>query len=165
MIDIAGFLVRRYAMKGTTTALMFTAVIIVTLLVTGCVQSSPVPAGTSTGVQVSPSATAPTGQHQGFSPGNAPIGSTRQYQGQGPGQGRRPLPNDTVLAGAAAKLGLPEAQLDSALTNPSGGRVNFTEAAQQLGVTPQQLADALGMTGSGPGLRNGNRSGTPPAGQ
>jgi len=156
-------------MKSTTTALILTAVIIVTLLVTGCVQNAPASAGNGAGTQVSSSATAPAGQHQG-PPQNAgttaPSGSQRQYSGQGQGTGQRPLPNATVLANAAAKLGVPEPQLESALTSPSGARVNFTDVATQLGVTPQQLAEALGMSGGGQGPRNNNtRPGTPPTGQ
>ena len=91
-----------------------------------------------------------------------PAGSQRLNQSQG--QGLRPLTNATVLAGAAAKLGIPEPQLQSALTSPSGGRVNFTDAAKQLGVTPQQLAEALGMQGGGQGPRNITRQGYPPPG-
>jgi hypothetical protein len=152
-------------MKNTITVLIFIATIFVTLLASGCVQSSPAPAGINAGIQASPSATAPVGQHQGLpqNAGTAQAGSQRQYQGQG--QGQRPSPNATVLAGAAVKLGIPEPQLESALTNPSGGRVNFTDAAQQLGVTPQQLADALGMTGEGQGLRNGTGPRATPGGQ
>ena len=154
-------------MKSTTTALIFTAAIIVTILVTGCVHNAPATAGNGAGIQVSPSANTPMGSHQGSpqNAGSAPAGSQRQYTGQGQGMGQRPLPNATVLAGAAAKLGVPEPQLESALTSPSGQRVNFTDAATQLGVTPQQLAEALGMSGGGQGPRNSTRPGIPPTGQ
>jgi hypothetical protein len=152
-------------MKSTTTSLILTAVIIVTLLVTGCVQNAPASAGNGAGIQVSPPATASTGQHQGLpqNTGNAPSGAQRQYQGQG--QGQRPVPNATVLAGAAAKLGVPEQQLESALTSPSGQRINFTDAATQPGITPQQLAEALGMSGGVQGSRNSTRPGITLTGQ
>ena len=166
MIDRVRIFIRRNAMKSTKTALIFTAAIFVTLLVTGCVQNAPASAGNGAGIQVSPSITA-TGQHQGppQNAGTAQPGSQRQYQGSGQGQGQRPLPNATVLAGAAIKLGIPESQLETALTGPSGGRVNVTAAAQQLGVTPQQLAEALGISGGGQAPRNSTRSRMSAAGQ
>jgi len=97
-------LIRRNAMKCTTTALIFTAVIFMTLLVTGCVQNTPASVGNGAGIQVSPSATTPTGQHKGpgQNDGTAQAGSQRQYQYQG----QRLLPNATVLAGAAIKPGI-----------------------------------------------------------
>jgi len=55
------------------------------------------------------------------------------------------LPNASILAGAAEKLAVTEPQLEAALTCPPGSRVNFTSATQQLGVTPQHLAEALEM--------------------
>ncbi len=163
-------LIRRNAMKSTTTALIFTAAIFVTLLVTGCVQNAPASAGNGVGIQVSPSMTAETtatDQYQG-SPQNAgpvPPGSQRQYPGSGQSQRQRSVPNATVLAGAAAKLGIPQGQLETALTSPSGGRVNVTAAAQELGITPQQLAEALGISGGGQAPRNSTRSWMSAAGQ
>jgi len=46
---------------------------------------------------------------------------------------------------AAQQLGVTEQQLRDALNTTSQGRRNLTAAAQQLGVTSQQLADALGF--------------------
>ncbi len=62
------------------------------------------------------------------------------------------LTNETRLAAAAQTLGVSESDLKNALTPPAQGRVNFTTAAAQLGVTPDQLTAALGI----PAGRMGN---------
>jgi len=138
-------------MKSPTTTLIFTAVFFATLLVTRGVQNTPASVGNGAGIRVSSSAATSTGQYQGppQNNGTTQAESQRQYQGQG----QRPLPNATVLAGAAIKPGISEPRLESALTGLSGGRVNVTAAAQQHGVTPQQRTEALGMPGGGQGGR------------
>ena len=54
---------------------------------------------------------------------------------------------------AAEKLGVTTQQLDDALNITFQGRMNLTYAAQQLGVTTQQLADALGLPFNASGER------------
>ena len=62
--------------------------------------------------------------------------------GSGPrGQGFHPN-----ITAAAAKLGVTEQALQTALNTTFQGRRNLTMAAQQLGVTTQKLADALGFS-------------------
>jgi len=53
------------------------------------------------------------------------------------------------LTAAAGKLGVSEQDLENALNTTFQGRVNLTGTAQQLGVTTQQLADALNTTFQG----------------
>ncbi len=55
------------------------------------------------------------------------------------------LSNVTLLTEAAGKLGVPEQTLAQALNATPDSPVNFIGAANQLGVTPQQLMDALGF--------------------
>ena len=52
-------------------------------------------------------------------------------------------------AGAAAKLGVTEQQLRDALNITGGGIPDIAAAATKLGVTEQALRDAMGFTGSG----------------
>ena len=56
------------------------------------------------------------------------------------------------LTAAAENLGVSEQELETALNTTFQGRMNLTGAAQRLGVTTQQLADALGFhfNASGP---------------
>jgi len=69
--------------------------------------------------------------------GNPVAGSMSGPRGQGF------HPNFTA---AAAKLGVTEQALQTALNTTFQGRRNLTMAAQQLGVTTQKLADALGFS-------------------
>ncbi len=81
-----------------------------------------------------------------------------------PPGGTRPLPPEGSVsdnmsrpmmdfAAAAAKLGVTEQQLREALGSTSQGPLDFAAAAKQLGVSEQSLREALGFP-----------EGTPPAG-
>ena len=56
---------------------------------------------------------------------------------------------------AAEKLGVTTQQLENALNTSFQGSMNLTSAAQQLGVTTQQLADALGFHFNASGQQQG----------
>jgi hypothetical protein len=68
-----------------------------------------------------------------------------------------------VFSAAAVKLGVSEDTLRAALNTTAGGRPNLTAAAQQLGVTPAQLTDALGIPSGGFRGRSGNNATAPAA--
>jgi hypothetical protein len=61
-------------------------------------------------------------------------------RGSGPGE-QQGMPD---LAAAAAKLGITEEELESALGDPGQGAPDFAAAAKTLGVTEADLQDALG---------------------
>jgi len=90
------------------------------------------------------------GQNSGSSTGTNPGTDTgRPNRGIG-GQGG--FMNETRISAAAVKLGISEDTLKTALnstTNSTTGRPDFTAAAQQLGITQQQLTDAFGFPAGG----------------
>ena len=146
-------------MKERSIAILIaSAIIIAGILVTGCVQDAGRSSDQSTGTQAPPAA-----------PQNNPVtaGQTnQQIQNAGiPGagsqrhyQGQGFLSNVTVLTAAAEKLGVSEQDLQNALTSSGGGRQNLTAAAQQLGITRDQLAAALGIPAGNPGMRDGRNT-------
>jgi len=107
---------------------------------------------------VSTSGPGQTGNGHPQTNGTPPAGPPNQSQRQ------RALPNITVLAQAAAKLGVSEQQLENALTKPAGVRQNLAIAAQQLNVSPQQLSGALGIPSGFPVQRGEPDTVTRPTG-
>jgi len=117
-------------------------------------------------------ATVPSG-NSGLSTGQSgsyPGAGSGQYQGRGQGG----FLNESRLSAAATKLGVSEDALKTALNitaTGTNGRPDFSSAALQLGITQQQLTDALGFpSGATPGGNHtrGNWTGTPgqgPGGQ
>ena len=79
----------------------------------------------------------PSGHAGFFATAAAPAGSSLFPTGF--------ISNVTLLKEAAGKLGVSEQTLANALNTTPGCPVNFTAAANQLGVTPKQLMDALGF--------------------
>jgi hypothetical protein len=73
-------------------------------------------------------------------------------------QGQRILSNLTALTAAAEKLGVTEQDLQNALTSSGGGPQNLTAAAQQLGVNRDKLVAALGFPAGGTGMRGGRNA-------
>jgi hypothetical protein len=63
-------------------------------------------------------------------------------------------------ASAATKLGVTEEQLRQALTNTQQGMRDMAQIAQTLGVTEEQLREAIGFSAGGPG--GPGPGGTPP---
>lgn len=80
---------------------------------------------------------------------SAQPGSTQPVDGQAPPTGTPSQYSgprfQPNLTAAAERLGVTQEQLENALNTTFQGRMNLTYAAQQLGVTTQQLADALGF--------------------
>jgi len=127
----------------TVSIIMLLAVVLVLagVLVAGCTQSSD---STSTaaanGQQAAPAGTSPgSGGSNGSSYAGSGNYGNHMYSGQSF------LTNTTLLNAAAAQLGVSEQALQNALTPASGQRINFTDAANQLNVTPAQLRAALGF--------------------
>jgi len=125
-------------MTGTAgMALMLTLILAGGVIVAGCTQGS-----SSNGGQP------PTVADNGAQPANQPGSSYGNGSGhQNHGQGF--LSNATLISEAAAKLGVSDEALRTALNSTAGGRWNMTAAAQQLGVAEQQLTDALGIPAGG----------------
>jgi hypothetical protein len=127
--------------------------LIMSLVVAGCTQTSTDNSGQST------SAVSPTDAYGNSIPAQgagsaAPAGTSPQGQHTGGNF----LTNTTRLAAAAQTLGVSESDLQTALTPAQGARVNLTDAAAQLSassgtsITPAQLMAALGMHAGG--MRN-----------
>lgn len=75
-----------------------------------------------------------------------------------PSQGERPSPPTIDYAVAATKLGVTEQQLRDALSSNNKSPPDFSAAAATLGVTEESLREALGF-------QSGNQPiGSPPAG-
>jgi|WetSurMetagenome_2_1015567.scaffolds.fasta_scaffold310370_1 hypothetical protein len=159
-----------------------TALLVAVVVIAGCTQDTGSASGSSagtttgTGQQAAPGSSAAgssqdtSGSQQGGSQGTGTHGSQASgYSGNASRQysaGQNFLNNETQLAAVATKLGVSEQDLKNALTPASGQRVNFTDAAAHLGVTPDQLRDAFGFPAGG--AFRGNRTapaGTPAAGQ
>jgi len=136
--------------KWSGISLLVSVFLVMSLLVAGCVQdttgnsgqsaavSSPADAsGNSAPVQMPATIASADAARQGTNPygGN----STRLHNGG------NFLTNETRIAAASQALGVSESDLKNALTPTAQGRVNFTTAAAQLGVTPDQLSAALGI--------------------
>jgi len=143
----------------TVSIIMLLAAVLVLagVLVAGCTQNSgstPAAAANSP-----PSASAGTGSSPSSGNGGSYGGS---YAGNGSygnhqfGGSPNFLTNETLLSAAAAQLGVSEDALKTALTPQNGQRINFTDAANQLNVTPAQLRAALGFQAGT--FRHGNQS-------
>ncbi|WP_067048894.1 hypothetical protein [Methanofollis ethanolicus] len=77
---------------------------------------------------------------------------------------RNGMPGGPDLASAAATLGVTEEELQEALGTGEGGRIDFEAAASRLGVTVEDLREALGNPQGGGTPPNGTApDGTPPA--
>jgi hypothetical protein len=137
----------------TTSIIMLLAVTLVLagVLVAGCTQSNDTSAASANSQQAASAGTgsSPSSGNGGSYAGNGSYGG-HQFSGQGF------LSNTTLLNAAAAQLGVSEQDLQNALTPASGQRINFTDAANQLGVTPDQLRSALGFPAGG--FRHGNQT-------
>jgi len=111
---------------------LISLVLVAGLMAAGCVSSSgntqqPASGAENNGQAMNPPAV------------NAGVGAQQQFRGFGF------LSNETRISEAAAKLGVSQDALREALNSTAGGRPNLTAVANQLGVTTQQLADALGF--------------------
>ena len=130
----------------TVSIIMLLAAVLVLagVLVAGCTQDS----GSTTSAAANSQQAAPAAG-SGPSSGNGSYGGS--YAGNGSyvnhqfGGSPNFLTNDTLMSAAAAQLGVSEQALQNALTPQSGQRINFTDAANQLNVTPAQLRAALGF--------------------
>ena len=150
-------------MKDTTKALIIISALFLAIIVTGCVQNSDSAANPDTGTRGTPAVTGTAGPGQpagGHLQHNGTMGTPPAGQAN-QDQRSRPVPNTTVLTQAAAKLGVSEQQLENALTSQTGVRQNLTLAAQQLNVSPQQLAEALGIP-AGFQMQRGNHTASTP---
>jgi len=139
--------------RFTLSAMMLLAVSLVLagVLVAGCTQDT----GSAPAAAAGSQQASPTGTYAG----NGSYGS-HQFSGS-----PNFLSNETLMSSAAAQLGVPEQNLKDALTPTNGQRINFTDAANQLGVTPDQLRAALFPAGT---FHHGNQTMammTTPAGQ
>jgi hypothetical protein len=130
--------------------------LIMSLVVTGCTQTSTDNSGPSTAT-VSPTEASGNSVPAQGTGSTAPAGTYTQGQHPG-GNGGNFLTNTTRLAAAAQTLGVSESDLQTALTPDQGARVNLTDAAARLSassgttITPAQLMAALGMHAGG--MRN-----------
>ncbi len=124
------------------------------VLIAGCTQDN----GSSSASGSQQASPAGTGNSQSSGNSGSPSGT---YNGNGTygnhqySMMQNLLSNTTLLNAAAGQLGVSEQDLQNALTPVNGTRMNFTAAAQQLNVTPQQLRTALGFPAGG---YRGNRT-------
>ena len=159
-------------MRHNTLFIVIASLVLIAGLVTaGCTQAG------STGTSASSAAPATgsvdgngnvaagpgsSGGQNGGTPGGYTGGNSGR-QDRGAGQG---FMNESLISATATKLGVSEDTLKAALNstaNSTTGRPDFAAAAQQLGITQQQLTDAFGFpaAGFGNGTRNrGSRNGS-----
>lgn len=78
--------------------------------------------------------------------------------------GDRPSAPAMDLAAAAAKLGVTEQQLSEALGDLSQGPLNLATAVEKLGVSEEALREALGFTEGVPPTGGPSPDGSPPDG-
>jgi hypothetical protein len=130
--------------KARIIALLTTAVFLAAVIAAGCTQeatgTSAVPAGNSQQVSQPGGISLPPSGNDAAR-GSGP-GGDRQFSGQ------NFLTNQTRIAAAADKLGVSASDLQNALDwtkNATSGRPDLNAAAQELGITRQQLSDALGI--------------------
>jgi hypothetical protein len=135
--------------KINAIAVMAASILFAVVLIAGCTQEAGNPV------------LAPPGDSGQYSNGNGGIrpqsGIPGGYAGNmsDPGRqfrGQNFLTNETLLIAAAGKLGVSEETLRNALDttmNTTSGRPDFTRAAQQLGITQQELTDSLGLPSGG----------------
>ena len=156
-------------MRNALQILVISSAIIMAVLITGCVQTSENPTPAVAGSQVSPAGTStPMAGSQSGSPNQQMNTNRTPPSGVSPGsppaapsgdRGDRHMLNATVLAGAAAKLGVTQQQLEVALNSTAGGPPNMTAVAEKLGVTQEKLMDALGFP-QGSQMPRGDRNAT-----
>jgi|WetSurMetagenome_2_1015567.scaffolds.fasta_scaffold436551_1 hypothetical protein len=90
-----------------------------------------------------------------------PPDGTRLTPPEGKEPGERPLAPEMDLAAAAAKLGISEEQLSEALGDLTQGMPDFAASAAQLGISEDSLREALGLPEGVP-LTDGHSQGNPP---
>ena len=150
-------------MRDTAKALIVVSALFLAIVVTGCVQNNDnsVDSGTGTGVMPPGSGTAASGQPDpGHMQNNQTI--TAGPGNQNPRQ--HGLPNATILAQAAEKLGVSQQQVESVLTGQAGARQNLSVAAQQAKCIAAAVAEALGIPPGNPTQRVNRNITTRPAG-
>jgi hypothetical protein len=76
--------------------------------------------------------------------------------------GERPAGQTMDMAAAAAKLGVTEQQLTDAMGNTQQGMPDFASVAQTLGCTETALREALGFSNNGTMPQGTPPAGTPP---
>ncbi len=98
--------------------------------------------------------------------GSAPLPpeGTMPAPPEGGTPGERPLAPAMDLAAAAAKLGVTEQQLSDALGDMTQGPPDFAAAAEQLGISEDSLQEALGLPEGAPPTGGALPGGPPPAG-
>ena len=143
--------------KSTITLLIISALLVAGVMVAGCTQNNGSAASQSSGDQATPALTSPVASGDSGQ-------QTPSYGGAPAGSARQHqgnadfLSNTTRLTAAAATLGVSEQDLHDALNSSANGRQNLTVVAQQLGVTRDQLSAALGIPAGGPGMRGGRNA-------
>jgi hypothetical protein len=83
-------------------------------------------------------------------PGPPTDNGTMPAPSEGEMQGERPAMPEIDYAAAAAKLGVTEEQLKTALSGIEQGKPDMAAAAQALGVSEDALREALGLPVGGP---------------
>jgi hypothetical protein len=136
--------------KTIVIILIISFVLAVGLFAAGCVQSSGTDSGqpSANQPQAGDREVVPAGEEntaQNTNPTGDITGTGSQRQPRGPGF----LTNASRISAAAAKLGVSEDLLRTALNASAGGRSDLNGTAQKLGVTQAQLADALGIPAGG----------------
>ena len=144
------------SIKNTIAILIVSALLVAGVMVAGCTQNTGSTSSQSSGVQAAQVTTHSVSDgvagQQTPAHGRSSAGSPRQYSNA------NFLSNATRITAAAATLGVSEQDLRNALNSSTTGRQNFTVAAQQLGVTPDQLTAALGNPAGNPGMRGGRNA-------
>lgn len=139
--------------KNSIIAILAAAILIAGIFTAGCTQTAGSSVSSTATNQQSSASNSPQ-----YTPSNTPSSGSRQFSGQSF------LTNETLLVAAAGKLGVAEQDLKNALNNTknaTSGRPDFAATAQQLGVTSQQLTDALGMHVNTSVHRQGGFNGSP----
>jgi len=85
-----------------------------------------------------------------------PVEDTRPAPPEGVAPGERQPAPAMDLATAAAKLGVTEQQLRNALGDSSQGRLGIATAAEQLGISEDLLRETLGIA-EGRSLQDGSK--------
>jgi hypothetical protein len=158
-------------------ALYVTLLIIGTVLAAvGCSKADVVDIAQTPNVSQATTQTAPSGNLQPQSTGPSVNGTKPQPKPgisgnvsmplppSGNVTGERPASQTMDMAAAAAKLGVTEQQLTDALGNTQQGMPDFSAAAQKLGCTETALREALGFSNNGTMPQGPMPTGTPPAG-
>jgi len=140
--------------KVTLITVLAVSLVLAGVLIAGCTQDNSSVSGSAGN---SPSS-GNGGYSGGMFNGNAGYGNYQNFT-------QNLLTNVTLLNSAASQLGVSEQDLQSALTPANGARLNFTAAAEQLNITPQQLRTALGFPSGGSHWNHTAATATPGSGQ